>query len=98
MFTATSAARRGVERAKEILKAVGLEPERLEMYFLSGGMGATFAEIATQMTEPPASALTRSSHLRRRLAAEVGSPLSASVELRPAGRNCVSLTVRRSVC
>lgn len=44
-----------VERAKEILKAVGLEPERLEMYFLSGGMGATFAEIATRMTERAAS-------------------------------------------
>jgi coenzyme F420-reducing hydrogenase delta subunit len=30
---------------------VGIEPERLEMFFVSGGMGATFAEIAKQMTE-----------------------------------------------
>ncbi len=40
-----------VERAKGILKSVGVEPERLEMYFLSGGMGATFADIARQMTD-----------------------------------------------
>ncbi len=40
-----------VERAKAILKAIGLEPERLEMYFLSGGMGATFAEIARTMSD-----------------------------------------------
>ena len=37
------------ERAKAILKSIGLEPERLEMYFLSGGMGASFAEIARTM-------------------------------------------------
>jgi len=30
---------------------VGIEPERLEMFFVSGGMGATFAEIAREMTE-----------------------------------------------
>jgi coenzyme F420-reducing hydrogenase delta subunit len=40
-----------VERAKAILKCIGLEPERLEMYFLSGGMGASFAEIARTMNE-----------------------------------------------
>jgi coenzyme F420-reducing hydrogenase delta subunit len=40
-----------VERAKAILKSIGLEPERLEMYFLSGGMGASFAEIARTMNE-----------------------------------------------
>src|SRR3990170_855858 len=40
-----------VGRAKEILASVGIEPERLEMFFVSGGMGATFAEIAKQMTE-----------------------------------------------
>jgi len=40
-----------VERAKAILKTIGLEPERLEMHFLSGGMGATFAEVARSMTE-----------------------------------------------
>ena len=40
-----------VEHAKEILESVGLEPERLEMFFLSGAMGATFASIAEEMTE-----------------------------------------------
>ena len=40
-----------VERTKRILAEIGLEPERLEMFFVSGGMGATFAEIAKQMTE-----------------------------------------------
>ena len=40
-----------VGRAKEILGSVGIEPERLEMFFVSGGMGATFAEIAKQMTD-----------------------------------------------
>ncbi len=39
-----------VERAKGLLKQIGLEPERLEMYFVSGGMGATFARIAQGMT------------------------------------------------
>lgn len=40
-----------VERAKGILSSIGLQPERLEMFFLSGGMGATFARIAQEMTE-----------------------------------------------
>jgi coenzyme F420-reducing hydrogenase delta subunit len=40
-----------VKRARAILESVGIEPERLEMFFVSGGMGATFAEIAQQMTE-----------------------------------------------
>ncbi|OGO18719.1 MAG: heterodisulfide reductase subunit MvhD [Chloroflexi bacterium RBG_16_48_8] len=40
-----------VERTKEILKDIGIEPERLDMFFLSGAMGATFAHIAFQMTE-----------------------------------------------
>jgi F420-non-reducing hydrogenase iron-sulfur subunit len=40
-----------VDRAKAILQTIGLEPERLEMYFLSGGMGATYAEIARTMTD-----------------------------------------------
>jgi coenzyme F420-reducing hydrogenase delta subunit len=40
-----------VGRTKEILASVGIEPERLDMFFVSGGMGATFAEIAKQMTE-----------------------------------------------
>jgi coenzyme F420-reducing hydrogenase delta subunit len=40
-----------VGRAKQILSSLGMEPERLEMFFLSGGMGATFAELAQQMTD-----------------------------------------------
>jgi coenzyme F420-reducing hydrogenase delta subunit len=40
-----------VEHTKEILKEIGIEPERLDMFFLSGAMGATFANIAQQMTE-----------------------------------------------
>ncbi len=37
--------------AKELLVQVGLESERLEMYFLSSAEGVRFAEIATEMTE-----------------------------------------------
>ena len=37
--------------AKKLLAEVGLEPERLEMFFLSSAEGARFAEIATEMTE-----------------------------------------------
>lgn len=44
-----------IERARTILHAIGLEPERLQMYFLSGGMGASFAQIATEMTQRAAS-------------------------------------------
>lgn len=36
---------------KKLLAEVGLEPERLEIYFLSSAEGARFAEIATEMTE-----------------------------------------------
>jgi coenzyme F420-reducing hydrogenase delta subunit len=39
-----------VARAKALLESIGLEAERLEMYFVSGGMGATFARIAQGMT------------------------------------------------
>jgi F420-non-reducing hydrogenase iron-sulfur subunit len=40
-----------VQRARQILEGIGIEPERLEMFFVSGGMGATFAEIAREMTD-----------------------------------------------
>jgi coenzyme F420-reducing hydrogenase delta subunit len=40
-----------VERAKKILDAIGLGGERLDMFFVSGGMGATFAAHAEEMTE-----------------------------------------------
>jgi coenzyme F420-reducing hydrogenase delta subunit len=40
-----------VNYAKKLLAEVGLEPERLEMFFLSSAEGARFAEIAIEMTE-----------------------------------------------
>jgi F420-non-reducing hydrogenase iron-sulfur subunit len=40
-----------VQHAKKLLAEVGLEPERLEMFFLSSAEGARFAEIAAEMTE-----------------------------------------------
>jgi len=44
-------ARRRVERAKELLAEIGVEPERLEMYNLSSAEGTRFAEIAAEMNE-----------------------------------------------
>jgi len=40
-----------VTYAKKLLAEVGLEPERLDMFFLSSAEGARFAAIATEMTE-----------------------------------------------
>jgi F420-non-reducing hydrogenase iron-sulfur subunit len=40
-----------VERAKKLLDEIGLGGERLDMFFVSGGMGATFARHAEEMTE-----------------------------------------------
>jgi coenzyme F420-reducing hydrogenase delta subunit len=40
-----------VERTKELLDEIGVGGDRLEMYYVSGGQGATFAEAATEMTE-----------------------------------------------
>ena len=40
-----------VNRAKQLLAEIGLGGDRLEMFFLSGGMGATFARHAEEMTE-----------------------------------------------
>ena len=40
-----------VERAKQLLDDIGLSGERLDIFFLSGGMGATFAHYAEEMTE-----------------------------------------------
>ena len=39
-----------VERAKKLLDENGLGGERLDMFFVSGGMGATFARYAEEMT------------------------------------------------
>ncbi len=38
-----------VARAQGILSSVGLEPERLSINFVSGGMGATFAKHVDEM-------------------------------------------------
>lgn len=40
-----------VERAKEILDAIGLGSERLDMFFMSGSEGYRFAYVAKEMTE-----------------------------------------------
>lgn len=40
-----------VEHTKEILDSIGLNGERLNMYFLSGGQGKSFAEAAQEMTD-----------------------------------------------
>jgi F420-non-reducing hydrogenase iron-sulfur subunit len=44
-------ARARVARARLLLETIGLEPERLDIFYLSGSMGATFAQIARQMTD-----------------------------------------------
>ena len=44
-------ARKRVNYVKEILKDIGIEPERVEMYNLSSAMGPRFAEIAQEMTQ-----------------------------------------------
>ncbi len=44
-------ARRKVEYVQRILKELGVEPERIQMYNLSSAQGARFAEIAQEMVE-----------------------------------------------
>ncbi|MCD6296749.1 MAG: hydrogenase iron-sulfur subunit [Deltaproteobacteria bacterium] len=44
-------ARKRVEQAKEILDAIGIGGERVQMYNLSSGEGTKFAEFAIEMTE-----------------------------------------------
>jgi coenzyme F420-reducing hydrogenase delta subunit len=44
-------ARRRVERARQFLVEIGLEPERLEMFNLSSAEGPRFAEIVTTMVD-----------------------------------------------
>jgi F420-non-reducing hydrogenase iron-sulfur subunit len=44
-------ARKRVNYVKEILKDIGIEQERVEMYNLSSAMGPRFAEIAQEMTQ-----------------------------------------------
>ncbi len=44
-------ARKRVEQAGEILKAIGIGGDRVKMYNLSSGEGTKFAEFAVEMTE-----------------------------------------------
>lgn len=44
-------ARKRVERARQLLAEIGLEPERLEMFNLSSAEGTRFAEIVTTMVQ-----------------------------------------------
>lgn len=40
-----------VERTKALLEEIGLNGERLDMFFMSGGQGKAFAEAAREMTD-----------------------------------------------
>lgn len=40
-----------IKRTKRMLDDIGLGGDRLDMFFVSGGMGVTFAEMAKEMTE-----------------------------------------------
>ena len=44
-------AKKRVAYVKKMLEAIGLEPERVEMYNMSAAQGARFAEIAREFTE-----------------------------------------------
>ncbi len=44
-------ARKRVAYVQELLKSIGMEPERVAMYNLSAGQGPRFAEICREMTE-----------------------------------------------
>lgn len=46
----TRAAKR-VEYTAKYLEEIGIEPERLEMVYMSAGMGYRFAQVATEITE-----------------------------------------------
>jgi coenzyme F420-reducing hydrogenase delta subunit len=40
-----------VDKVKGLLDEIGIGGERVEMYFVSGGMGETFARVAQEMTD-----------------------------------------------
>jgi F420-non-reducing hydrogenase iron-sulfur subunit len=44
-------AKRRVERGRELLQQVGLEPERLRMVNMSSAMAGRFAELATEVSD-----------------------------------------------
>lgn len=44
-------AKRRIERVKELLVQIGLESERVQMFYMSSAMADAFAKAATDMTE-----------------------------------------------
>jgi len=44
-------AKRRVQYVRKVLQAMGINPERLQMYNLSAAMGSRFSEITWEMTE-----------------------------------------------
>jgi F420-non-reducing hydrogenase iron-sulfur subunit len=44
-------AKKRVQYVKKVLKEIGIEPDRVEMFNLSAGEGPRFAEIAREMAE-----------------------------------------------
>ena len=44
-------ARRRVERTQQIMREIGLDPQRLEIFNLSSAEGGRFAEIVTEMVD-----------------------------------------------
>jgi F420-non-reducing hydrogenase iron-sulfur subunit len=50
-LTGNLKAKKRVQYVKKVLKEIGMEPERVEMYNLSAGEGPRFAEIAKEMVD-----------------------------------------------
>jgi F420-non-reducing hydrogenase iron-sulfur subunit len=50
-LTGNLKAKKRVQYVKKVLKEIGMEPERVEMYNLSAGEGPRFAEIAREMVD-----------------------------------------------
>lgn len=50
-LTGNYKARRKVNYVKGVLEALGIEPERVEMYNMSSSQGPRFAEVANEFTE-----------------------------------------------
>jgi F420-non-reducing hydrogenase iron-sulfur subunit len=44
-------AKRRVERVRDLLAQIGLEPERVRMFNMSSAMAGEFAKAATEMSE-----------------------------------------------
>lgn len=44
-------AKQRVEHTKKLLSEINVEPERVQMYFMSAAEGAKFANVAKEMTE-----------------------------------------------